>query len=139
TGVQTCALPILSNGKRVIVDDGLPFDTATGETTTYIFGPGAIALGNGDAMGAVPLTETDRNALAGEDYLINRRVFILHPRGVKWTETSVTGAFPTNAELATSTNWQRVYENKAIRIVAFKHKVALGNGGGEGGENGEEV
>src|SRR5690606_21317334 len=53
-------------GKRVIVDDRLPFDTATGETTTYIFGPGAIALGNGDGMGAVPLTETDRDSLAGE-------------------------------------------------------------------------
>jgi len=111
-------------GKRVIVDDGLPFDTATGETTTYIFGPGAIALGNGDGMGAVPLTETDRDSLAGEDYLINRRVFILHPRGVKWTEAAVAGAFPTNEELANPANWQRVYEPKAIRIVAFKHRVA---------------
>lgn len=111
-------------GKRVIVDDGIPFDTDTGETVTYIFGPGAIALGNGDAMGAVPLTETDRDSLAGEDYLINRRVYILHPRGIKWTENTVAGAFPTNAELATAANWQRVYEPKAIRIVAFKHKVA---------------
>ena len=77
--------------------------------------------------------------MCSSDLLINRRVFILHPRGVKWTETSVSGAFPTNAELATSTNWQRVYENKAIRIVAFKHKIDLSGGGGEGGENGEEV
>lgn len=111
-------------GKRVIVDDGIPFDTSTKVTTTYLFGPGAIALGNGDGQGAVTLTETDRDSLAGEDYLINRRVFILHPRGVKWTEASVAGTFPTNAELANASNWQRVYENKAIRIVAFKHKVA---------------
>src|SRR5690606_15076718 len=132
TGVQTCALPISDEsdrvptymGKRVIVDDGIPFDTSTKETVTYIFGPGAIALGNGDGMGAVPLTETDRDSLAGEDYLINRRVFILHPRGVKWTEANVSGAFPTNEELANPANWQRVYEPKAIRIVAFRHRVA---------------
>src|SRR5690625_4066005 len=117
-------------GKRVIVDDGIPFDTDDNETTTYLFGPGALALGNGDNLGAVTLTETDRDSLAGEDYLINRRVFILHPRGVKWTEDTVSGTFPTNAELATATNWSRVYENKAIRMVAFRHKVATGNGNG---------
>ena len=110
-------------GKRVIVDDGIPFDTDTGVATTYLFGPGAIALGNGDGMGAVPLTETDRDSLAGEDYLINRRVFILHPRGVRWTEANVAGAFPTNAELADAANWQRVYEPKAIRIVKFVHRL----------------
>jgi len=43
---------------------------------------------------------------------------------VKWTEANVSGAFPTNAELADPDNWERVYEPKAIRIVAFKHKVA---------------
>lgn len=115
-------------GKRVIVDDGIPFDTSTGVATTYLFGPGAIALGNGDGMGAVPLTETDRDSLAGEDYLINRRVFILHPRGVRWTEANVAGAFPTNTELADAANWQRVYEPKAIRIVKFVHKLDFGNG-----------
>src|SRR5690554_5976213 len=112
-------------GKRVIVDDGLPFDTGTGETVTYIFGPGAIAMGNGDGLGAVPLTETDRDSLAGEDYLINRRVFILHPRGVRWTEADISSneQFPTNADLVKGANWERVYEPKAIRIVKFVHRL----------------
>ena len=106
-------------GKRVIVDDGCPVDT--GVYTTYIFGQGAIGLGNGNPP--VP-TETDRDSLAGDDILINRQHFILHPRGVKFTSASVAGASPTNTELATATNWTRVYENKAIRIVKFVHKIS---------------
>jgi hypothetical protein len=107
-------------GKRVIVDDGCP--AAAGVYTTYLFGEGAIGRGEGGAP--VP-TETDRDSLAGDDILINRRHFILHPRGIAFTgSAAVTGASPTNVELATTTNWTRKYENKNIRIVQFKHKIA---------------
>ena len=106
-------------GKRVIVDDGLP--VTSGTYTTYLFGAGAIGLGEGSAP--VP-TEMDRDSLAGDDILINRRHFLLHPRGIKWLEASVDAVVPTNDEIATTTNWQRVYENKNIRIVQFKHKLA---------------
>lgn len=105
--------------KQVIVDDGCP--VSSGNYSTYLFGTGAIALGNGNPVGFVP-TETDRDSLAGEDYLINRRTFIMHPRGVAWGGTPA-GSSPTNAELATGTNWTRKYENKAIRIVKFVHKI----------------
>lgn len=104
--------------KRVIVDDGCPIESDV--YTTYLFGEGAIGEGNGSAP--VP-TETDRDSLAGEDILINRQHFILHPRGVKFTNSSVAGESPTNAELENQANWNRVYENKNIRIVAFKHKI----------------
>lgn len=110
-------------GKRVIVDDGCPYDATTGTYTTYLFGPGAIAYGEGNPVGFVP-TETDRDSLAGEDYLINRRTFILHPRGVRFTSAQVAGVSPTNAELALGENWERIYEPKAIRIVKFVHKIA---------------
>lgn len=106
-------------GKRVIVDDSCPVNTDI--YTTYIFGPGAVALGNGNPVGFVP-TETDRDSLLGEDYLINRKTYILHPRGVAFAGTPA-GSSPTNAELATGTNWSRVYENKQIRIVKFVHKI----------------
>lgn len=108
-------------GKRVIEDDGCPYNSATGVYTTYLFGEGAIGLGNGAAP--VP-TETDRDSLASDDILINRQHFVLHPRGVKWTDASVAGSSPTNAEAETAANWQRVYENKNIRIVCFRHKIA---------------
>lgn len=105
-------------GKNVIVDDGCPKE---GDVyTTYLFGQGAIGRGEGAAP--VP-TETDRDSLAGEDILVNRRHFILHPRGIKFKNASVVGESPTNDELATADNWERVYESKNIRIVQFKHKI----------------
>jgi len=108
-------------GKRVIVDDSCP--VSSGVYTTYIFGNNAVALGNGNPVRFVP-TEVDRDSLLGEDYLINRRTYILHPRGVAFTSASVAGISPTNNELANGANWNRVYENKKIRIVKFVHKIA---------------
>lgn len=121
---QSDRVPYFLN-KRVIVDDGTPYDTATKTGTAYLFGAGAIALGNGSHP-RILQTEIDRDSLAssGEDYLITRRIFILHPRGVKWTEANVADVFPTNAELADGANWERVYETKAIRIVKFTFKIA---------------
>lgn len=113
--------------KRVIVDDGCPVE-GTGTTavfTTYLFGQGAIALGNGNPVGFVA-TETDRDKKKGSgvDYLINRKTMILHPRGVKFTNINVEKTEgPSRTELQDDTNWLRVYEPKQIRIVAFKHKI----------------
>ena len=110
-------------GRRVIVDDGCP--VSGGVYTTYLFGQGAIALGNGNPVGFVA-TEVDRDKKKGSgvDYLINRRTFILHPRGIAYQKASQTNVeTPTREELAKATNWKRVYEDKAIRLVAIKHKI----------------
>jgi hypothetical protein len=104
-------------GYRVIVDDGLPVVAAATNGfvyTSYLFGEGAVAYGQGSAP--VP-SETDRDALAGEDYLITRSHFILHPRGVEWLDGSVAGEAPTNTEAALAANWNRVYERKNVRIA----------------------
>ena len=106
-------------GKPVVVDDSLPNDN--GVYTTYIFGAGAFGWGEGGAP--VPV-ETARDALAGDDILVHRRHFILHPRGVAFQNASVAGATPSNDELANYLNWKRVYEPKNVRIVQFKHKLA---------------
>jgi hypothetical protein len=105
-------------GKRVVVDDGLP--VSSGVYTTYIFGAGAFGWGEGGAP--VP-TETARDALSGDDILVNRRHFILHPRGVAFQNNQVSGPTPSNTELADYRNWERVYESKNVRIVQFKHKL----------------
>lgn len=107
---------------RVVVDDGMPYDSATGVYTTYLFAKGVVGRGTGTPVDFVP-TETDRDSLAGEDYLINRTALVMHIFGVKWIGTSA-GVTPSNAELATGTNWQRVYEDKNIGVVALKHKIA---------------
>lgn len=111
-------------GKTVIVDDAMAFDTQTGVGQAFLFGAGAIAYGEGSDPKILP-TEVVRKglSLAGEDILVNRRLPLIHPRGVKWTEDSVAGTFPTFEELEAGSNWSRVYEPKAVRIVKFQFKI----------------
>jgi hypothetical protein len=106
-------------GKPVIVDDGMP--VSSGVYTTYLFGPGAIGFAE-NRIGPSDL-ETDRDILAGDTVMTMRRRFLMHPRGIKWKGVPA-GDFPTRAELAAGTNWERVYDSKQIRIVQFKHKLA---------------
>ena len=117
-------------GRRVVVDDNLPSRAGTTDGTvytTYLFGQGAFAKGS--AMLDTPLqggfgtegVEIARSALDSDTHLINRRRYILHPRGVKFTSASVAADSPTNTELETASNWTRVWENKNVRIVAVTH------------------
>jgi hypothetical protein len=118
-------------GRRVIVDDNLP--TRAGTTsgtvyTSYLFGAGAFAKGaaplSGDALEGgfgTEGVEFARVPLDSDSMLINRRRYILHPRGVKFTSASVAGDSPTNAELENQANWVRVWEPKNVRMVAVHH------------------
>jgi len=111
-------------GLRLVVDRSLPYTPAGGAAdadtapfyTTYLFGNGALGLGQGNAP--VP-SETDRDKLAGNDLLITRSHYIMHPRGVAFQSASVAGSSPTNTELATATNFSRVYERENVRIAAI--------------------
>ena len=107
-------------GKRVIVDDALAADSGS-IYTTYLFGPGAIGYAEGDAK--VP-TEIFRQPLkgSGQDCLITRRLFVMHPRGIKWIGTTQKQT-PSDAELSIASNWSRVYDPKNIRCVRFVHKI----------------
>ena len=119
-------------GRRVVVDDNIPSRAGTTDGTvytTYLFGQGAFAKGSA-MLESNPLqggfgTEVElrlpRSALDSDSMLINRRRYILHPRGVKFTSASVAGDSPTNAELENQANWIRVWENKNVRIVAVTH------------------
>jgi hypothetical protein len=104
-------------GRRVIVDDGAPVD---GDVfTTYLFGSGAIAYAAGTPDNSI---EMSREARKSQDIIIHRRQFIIHPRGVSWTGSSAKTT-PSNTELATPGNWERVFELKNIPIIALKHKI----------------
>src|SRR5215510_3445517 len=118
-------------GRRVVVDDTLPTRAGTTDGTvytTYLFGQGAFAKGVAPLDGT-PLqggfgtegVELARVPLDSDSVLINRRRYILHPRGVKFTSASVAADSPTNAELETQSNWVRVWENKNVRLVAVTH------------------
>ena len=118
-------------GRRVVVDDNLPTRAGTTDGTVYtsfLFGPGAFARGAAP-LDSAPLqggfgtegVELARVPLDSDSVLINRRRYILHPRGVKFTSAAVAGDSPTNAELENGANWTRVFENKNVRIVAIDH------------------
>src|SRR6478672_7726575 len=118
-------------GRRVVVDDSLPTRAGTTDGTvytSYLFGQGAFAKG-ASPLDGTPLqggfgtegVELSRSALDSDTLLINRRRYILHPRGVKFTSASVAGASPTNVELENQANWVRVWENKNVRLVGITH------------------
>ena len=106
-------------GYDVIVDDTCP--ASGGVYTSYLFTPGALSVGTGTPA-ALTLTETDRDSLASNDVLVNRRAFVIHPNGMKW-KGSPAGATASNTELATGTNWERVSDIKNMGIVMLKGKI----------------
>lgn len=110
-------------GRRVIVDDSCP--AAAGNYTTYLFGEGAIAYGVGSPVGLVPVeVDRDKRKGSGVNYLISRKAFIMHPRGVAWkNKTRAHAESVSRTELKDADNWERVYEPKQIRIVKFVHKL----------------
>lgn len=110
-------------GRPVFVDDTLPTEAGTGDGSgktahhTYFFGPGAFAYANAPAKTPV---ETDRDSLKGIDYLINRTHYLIHPNGISWVGNAAGNA-PTNTELATGTNWSKVFtDDRNIRITQLR-------------------
>jgi hypothetical protein len=122
-------------GLQVIIDDGMPAAVVGSNVqyTSVLFGLGAFAHGvsatndvpEGAAPGSTWQLEFGRNILSGVSQMVNRRRFLLHARGVKWTGNTMVGPSPTNAELALAANWLRVYEAKNVRMVAVKHNIVL--------------
>lgn len=92
--------------------------------TTYLLSRGCVKRGIGNPVSLTPV-ETDRDSLASNDYLINRQAKVLHPKGISWvaSPSDIAGATPSNDELATGTNWNRVAELKKIGMVKLVHTV----------------
>lgn len=110
-------------GYRVHVSDRTPVIAGTNKTMyhTYLFGDNAIGWGESAPANPVAV-DTDESAGdgSGVETLYTRRQFAIHPYGVKWTENTVGGKFPTNAELRLAGNWDRVYtQRKQIPIAVL--------------------
>jgi len=95
-------------GMRVIVDDNIT--NSGGNYACYFFTPGAVASGEQAAL----RTEVDRDILAKSDAMSVDMHYIFHPVGAKYAVTTVN---PTRAQLATVTNWSKVFETKNVGIV----------------------
>ena len=106
-------------GKPVIVDDAIK--GAAGAHPIYFFGKGAIAF-NEDTTG-IEITETDRDKVGGNDILVTRRAFVMHPRGLAWEGTPVD-VTASNTELATPGNWSLADNIKNVPITKLVAKLA---------------
>jgi hypothetical protein len=111
-------------GKRIIVDDGLPYTPAAGagagdasaKYTSVLFGAGAFGYGEGQPT--VPV-EIDRDAAQGNgggvETLWTRKTWILHPFGFQNTGTPAAVSFSL-AELALAATWDRVVARKNVPL-----------------------
>lgn len=108
-------------GYRVVVSDKVPAIAGTNRIRYWNFLIGANAFGWAESPVARPVSvENDESAGDGMgiETLWTRRQFALHPYGIKWTDTSVGGEFPTMSELRLAANWDRVYpERKQIPLA----------------------
>ncbi len=109
------------DGKSIVMDDNLGFDSVTKKAEIYLFGAGAVALNECPCKNPF---EAGRDPLknGGEDYVVSRHAGIAHVRGMKWVGTP-DGASPSNTELANSANWSKVYDDKDIRVVKLVCKL----------------
>lgn len=108
-------------GYRVHTSDNVPVINVNGvfKYHNYLFGSDVFGWAEHDV--ARPVSTEQKEAAGdgmGVEELWTRRQFALHPYGIKWTDNQVAGEFPTNAELALATNWDRVYpERKQIPMA----------------------
>jgi hypothetical protein len=105
-------------GKPILVDDSCTRFTGTtctlGGFRTYGLGIGSMALGIQQAISTEKLRS--ENAV---DLLISQFHFAPHVRGCKYVGTSEN---PTDAQLATVTNWELAYASaKQVRVIAIDH------------------
>ena len=113
-------------GRRVIVDDGLPFTPAAGDGdadaaaqyTSILFAGGAIGFGAGSSRTPV---EVEREASQGNgggiETLWERNQWIVHPFGFKFMSATITGQSASWANLRLAANWDRVVERKNVPLA----------------------
>lgn len=116
-------------GRRVVVDDGMP--VVAGGTSGFVYTSilmGAGILGFGEGNPAVPV-EVDRTAAAGNgggmETIWERKSWLLHPFGFKFTSTTLNGGAATArsanlSDLATANNWDRVVGRKNVPLAFLK-------------------
>lgn len=107
-------------GYTLVVDDSLPA-VAGANRITYtciLFGMGALGSANGKTE--TP-SEMERAPAAGngggQNTIFSRRSDLIHPLGFSFDSVAVAGQSATIAELATATNWNRVWDRKHIPMA----------------------
>ena len=98
-------------GMRVIRSKDVPVDgtSPNKKFACYVMATGAVGTGQQAAL----RSEVDRDILAKSDAMSVDWHNVYHPLGARW----VGSVNPTNADLATAANWEKVFETENIGIV----------------------
>ena len=90
----------------------------------YLVGHGAFGWAQ-KSLPANEATEVERKPSQGNgqggDELYSRKQFVMHPYGIKWTDSVCTEESPSWSELINASNWDRVYpERKQIKFACLR-------------------
>jgi hypothetical protein len=98
-------------GMRVIRSKDVPVDGSSPDKkfACYVMATGAVGTGQQAAL----RSEVDRDILAKSDAMSIDWHNVYHPLGARW----VGSVNPTGADLATASNWEKVFETENIGIV----------------------
>lgn len=112
------------DGKRVIIDDDMPVTQGTNRKiyTSIVFGDATFRTGFGTPKtpSAVSRVEAEGNG-EGVETLWDRRHEVIHPRGFAVAGTQISStATPSYSDLATASNWNRVYDRKLVPMAFIK-------------------
>lgn len=117
------------NGRLVIVDDTLPFDSSTGEYTTYVLGNGSFIGGDLKLKHAYGMAR-DEFTNGGQDTLVCRERRYLHPYGFDFQIQNLEKYSAENTDYKAEKNWKLAstpsgvqYPAKAIPIVKIVSKL----------------
>lgn len=114
------------NGRLVLIDDNMPTelveDAAGNYTkyTTYILGNGAIEYTNCGAKVPYEMAR-DPKVNGGEDTLYSRQRKVFAPYGISFKNTGIIS--PTDAQLATGSNWTIANSNESGEAKYFPIKA----------------
>jgi hypothetical protein len=124
-------------GRRIIVDDMLPFSGTGADMvfTSIMFGSGAIGFGGvegsefamGEGVPKVPVEvwrQPQAGNGAGMEELWERKTWMLHPYGYEFVEGTLTEMSPTLADLRLAAHWNRKVSRKQVPLAFIKSKVA---------------
>lgn len=125
----------LYQGKVIIVSDKVPVATggANPVYTTYLLGTDVFRYGSGLGAGIIGFEnwrDPRTGKGAGQDQIISRIQFALHPMGYSWTDTTVTGSrsdgddkaiYANLADQRLAVNWDRVaFDRKHLSFAAIQ-------------------
>lgn len=90
--------------------------------TTYVTGTGLLGYGAGSFGNESLVQVRDEFAgnFSGQETVISRRRYILHPFGFTNKVAPTNGVSQANAELSDAATWDRVIARKSIPLVAIK-------------------